>query len=72
MEFIKKHFTLVELKSVVQTFIASRMVDGGAAVAFNTVLGGDWSTAALVALSTCLVRSLLKATWTVLFVKPSK
>ena len=69
MEFIKKHFTLAELKSIVQTFIASLMVDGSVAVAFNTVVGGDWSKVALIALATCVARSLLKAVWTVVVTK---
>ena len=71
MEFIKKHFTLVELKSVTQTFVANIGTDAFIGIAFNQVVGGDWSSAALVSLGSALFRSLVKAIWMVIFFKPA-
>lgn len=64
---MKKHFNKKELVSIIQTFVAFAGVDAVAQI--NQVLAGDWSKPVLLALVSALVRSLLKAVYTVVTAK---
>ncbi len=62
----KKHFTLDEAKSMLQTFVAFLaviipLID--ALPQLQTVLNGDWSGIALTALTVAVAKSLLKLVW---------
>lgn len=61
MKFLKKHLTKAELISMIQTFIGFLAVD--AAIQFSTVMSGDFSREAFLALLTAVGRSAVKAIW---------
>lgn len=58
---LKAHFSKVELVSLIQTFVATLAID--AAMQAHAVFYGDFSKQALVALALAVVRSFLKACW---------
>lgn len=59
--YLKAHLTKAEFISIFQTFIATAGVD--AIFEWHTVLSGDLSKTAIIALLTALGKSLLKAIW---------
>lgn len=67
METLKKHFDKAELKSILQTFLATATVE--TALEFQAIVAGDFSKTALMAFLVALLRSALVALWTWLSVK---